>query len=308
MPPHRRRLSMALMALLLLCGPAIASPRLVVLLITDDIDHVNGPGAENSIGPGVATNADRMKEFFREVSDATKLPLIQQEIVGAEGPADPWTCANIDNAIKSLEVRPGDTSVVYYAGHGFNMGPTRTAKTIAMIAPEEFRDKPPTEFPFLACNHDFSVGPSPNLDMIASWIAPKRPRLTIVMADACNTDYPGTEPRFSFLLHPLRSTGPGSRPDRRLISLFRDARGTVLMAGSRGNHESWYDKSIHEDPMGFFTRKFLEVIHDMDRARPATWTEVGARLTKIRIELHGKIFEQVPILSVSGPFKTVRSR
>jgi hypothetical protein len=306
MPQYRRRLSMVLMALLLVCGPAIASPRLVVLLITDDIDHINGPTAENSIGPGVANNAARMKEFFQEVSDATKLPLIQQEIVGAEGPADPWTCTNIDNTIKSLEVRPGDTVVVYYSGHGFNMGPARTAQTIAKIAPEEFRDKRPTEFPFLVCNHDFSVGPSPNLDMIASWIAPKRPRLTIVMADACNTDYPGTEPRLRHFL--VGSTGPGARADRRLISLFRDAQGTVLIAGSRGDHESWYDKSIHEDPMGFFTRKFLDVIHGMDRVQPATWTEVGARLTEIRVELHGKLFEQVPILSVSGPFKTVRSR
>jgi hypothetical protein len=297
------RLGILLLTFMFACAvaPCMAGPRLVVLLITDNIDHISG-GTGHSIGPGATNNADHMKEFFEEVGQATELPLIEREVVGAEGSTDPWTCANINNTIKSLPVQAGDTVVVYYAGHGFNVGPNKTAESVATLAPEEFRTTKPTEFPFLYCNRDLS-GPSPNLDMIASWIAPKKPRLTIVIADACNTDYPGTARR-----SPMRLFASRTPPkDRRLISLFRDARGTVLIAGSKGDHESWYDLPTAEHPMGFFTREFLAVIQRMDRTAPTTWAKVGQLLTPIRVQKGEKLFAQVPILNERGPFATVRN-
>jgi hypothetical protein len=133
-----------------------------------------------------------------------------------------------------------------------------------------------------------------------------------VIADACNSNYPGTGPAPTGI--PLAAALlPAVVEDRRLISLFRTARGTVLIAGSEGNNYSFYQVSGPKS-MGFFTRQLLDdVIGKMNVAQDTTWNAVGAQFREMDIQsvdpIDGRLktFKQKPFLDERGPFATVRT-
>jgi len=285
----------------------IASGHLVVLLITDNVDHQypnKGPG---SIAGGIAKNAELMDVFFQRVRAATGMTVDVTRIAGSNGLDDPFTCDNIVRTIKTLPVRSGDAVMVYYSGHGFNIGTdeaTRTSAQLSRYAAAEVRDRPPTQFPFLACGTQ--VRDSPNLDLIAAWLADKRPRLTVVMADACNSFEGGSGPAAESFF------GAGTRGltvDLRLRSLFVEARGTVLMTGSQRGHYSYYDAGFMH-PGGLFTKEFLSVLSSMPIDERTTWQEVGQRLTPMTVRVLDKRTNtmatdiQTPFLRVGAPFET----
>jgi hypothetical protein len=278
------------------------SGRMVVLMITDNIDHVNGSGP-GSIAAGVTGNAVRMKDFFSQVANATSQQLDLREIVGSSASTDPFNCDNINQTIRTLPVAKDDVAIIYYAGHGFNLG-ALDPSAMAIYAVPEFANTKSTDMPFLYC------GPqnrnSVNLDMIAAWLTPKQPRLSLVIADACNSFENGTGPA-------PQPFAPAAAPaaiaeDLRLISLFREAEGNVMIGGAEVNHYSFYETGVAQ-PMGFATRQFLDdVIGKMSPSQRASWVEVKGRFFAVPVttidpvtQKPGK-FLQKPILREGPPF------
>jgi len=285
----------------------IGGSRLVVLLITDNTDHQYPNRQAGSIADGVTKNAELMETFVQRVRASTGMRVDVHRIAGTNGLDDPFTCDNIVRTIKTLPVNAGDAVLVYYSGHGFNIGsddPATTASQIARFASPEFSGRQLTQFPFLACGRD--VRNTPNLDLIATWLAAKRPRLTIVMSDACNSFEGGTGPAAErFFAGGTR----GTVEDLRLRSLFVEARGTVLMTGSQRGHYSYYDTNFFH-PGGFFTREFLTALESIPASQRTTWQEVGRLLTPMLIRVQDRRTARVttdvqaPILYVGEPFAT----
>jgi len=291
----------------------IAQPspgHLVVLMITDNSDHIYG-GTDASIGPGVTNNASKMSAFFNQVAAATGQQLVSLSIVGTAVPPDPFTCPNINEKLRSLAFDKDDTVVVYYAGHGFNLNP-QTVPNVAQYAVKEFANTKPTEMPFLYCG-DPNLKNSVNLDMIASWIARKQPRLTIIIADACNsflTPTPAPPSGVAAAAPPLPPTGP----DLRYISLFLEARGNVMIAGNAAGEKdySFYQTpNSSRYPMGLATKQLLDIFASMPRDERTTWQSVGARFTSMSVlakdpeepaTAPAKQFQQKPILWAGAPF------
>ena len=286
-------------------GDSQGNGRLVVLMITDNTDHQHPNREPGSIGEGVTNNAQSMSRFFNQVRDATGMPVDVHTIAGTNTLDDPFNCDNITRTIKSLPVRRNDAVMVYYAGHGFNIGTSDTrisAGQLNRYAPAQFRDRPLTEFPFLACGT--RVENTPNLDMIAAWLSEKKPRLTIVMADACNSFDGGSGPDPSSFYGGNRSLVTN---DERLRSLFQDARGTVLMTSSQRGHLSYYDISTY-NPGGLFTRQFLSIINAMPASRPTSWEEVGRNFTPMTVRVEDPRTRrrttdvQTPVIRIGPPF------
>jgi len=281
--------------------------RLVVLLITDNTDHQYPNRQPGSIADGVTKNAELMETFIQRVHASTGMAVDMHRIAGTTGIDDPFTCDNIVQTIKTLPVNAGDAVMVYYSGHGFNIGsddPATTASQIARFASPDFGGHQLTQFPFLACGRD--VRNTPNLDLIATWLAAKRPRLTIVMSDACNSFEAGTGPAAeSFFAGGTRAI----TEDLRLRSLFVEARGTVLMTGSQRGHYSYYDTSFFH-PGGFFTREFLTALEGIPASERTTWQDVGRLLTPMVVRVQDRRTArittdvQTPILYVGDPFAT----
>ena len=278
--------------------------KLVVLMITDNTDHQRPNRGAGSIGEGVTKNAQVMGRFFDQVRDATGMAVEVHTVAGTNTPDDPFNCANVVRRIKALPVGRDDAVMVYYAGHGFNIGTSDTRITAGQLhhyAPAEFQNRPLTQFPFLACGT--RVENTPNLDMIATWLAEKHPRLTIVMADACNSFEGGSGPDATSF-HGNRSLVTG---DVRLRSLFQDARGTVLMTGSQRGHLSYYEISSH-NPGGLFTRQFLSVINSIPPSHPTTWEEVGRSFSPMKVRVEDPRTRrrttdvQTPVIRVGAPF------
>jgi hypothetical protein len=288
-------------------GQGSDSGRLVVLLVTDNTDHQFPNRQPGSIADGVTKNAELMDTFFRKVRSATGMTVDVRRIAGSNAADDPFTCDNIVQTIKALPVSRGDAVMVYYSGHGFNIGsddPAITAMQIARYAAPEFRNRKLTGFPFLACGRD--VRNTPNLDLIATWLAEKKPRLTIVMSDACNAFEGGSGPAAeSFFASGTRAL----TEDARLRSLFVEARGTVLMTGSQRGHYSYYDTSFFH-PGGFFTRAFLSTLDGMPVDQRTSWEQVGAQFTPMIIRVQDRRTSrtttdvQTPVLRVGEPFAT----
>jgi hypothetical protein len=287
-------------------GSASGTDRLVVLLITDNTDHQypnRGPG---SIADGVTKNAELMDTFFQRVRIATGMTVDVRKIAGSTGLNDPFNCDNIVRTVKTLPVNAGDAVMVYYSGHGFNIGTDDSATTatlIARYAAPDFRTHPLTQFPFLACGTD--VRNTPDLDLIATWLAEKRPRLMVVMSDACNSFEGGSGPAAEGFFAGTR----GLTTDLRLRSLFLEARGTVLMTGSQRGHYSYYDTSLFH-PGGFFTKEFLSVLDSIPADQRTTWDEAGRQLAPITIRVQDRRTSrfttdiQTPFVHVGAPFET----
>ncbi|MSP01257.1 MAG: hypothetical protein EXR07_09460 [Acetobacteraceae bacterium] len=290
-------------------GPAGGQGRLVALLITDNTDHQrvnNGPG---SIATGIRKNAEFMEAFFQKVRSATGMTVDVRRIVGTATPDDPFTCNNIVQTIRTLPVSRDDAVMVYYSGHGFNIGttdPTAMSTQIARYVPAEFQNRPLTQFPFLACGT--MVNTSPSLDMIAAWLSEKQPRLTIVMADACNSFEGGSGPSAESFFGGTR----GLTTDLRLRSLFVEARGTVLITGSARGHYSYYDNSALQAG-GVFTKAFLSALGEIPASERTTWQDVGRRLRPVTVRVAdsrtGRITTDVqsPFLNIGAPFATAVS-
>jgi len=288
-------------------GQSGGNGRLVALLITDNTDHQypnKGPG---SIADGIARNAELMDTFFQRVAAATGMTLDLRKIAGSTAPDDPFTCDNITQTIRNLPVRPGDAVMVYYSGHGFNIGADNAATEamqVSRFAAPELRNRPTTQFPFLACGTQ--VHDSPNLDLIATWLEAKQPRLTIVMADACNSFEGGSgPPAESFFAGATR----GLTVDLRLRSLFVEAKGTVIMTGSQRGHYSYYESGFFNRG-GMFTKEFLSTLAAMPIDQRTSWGVVGAQLTpmvvRVRDKRTGAITTdmQTPFLHVGPTFAT----
>lgn len=285
----------------------VSTGHLVVLMITDNTDHQQ-TGA-NSIAVGTSQNSVLMAGFFRKVEGGTGMTVDMHSIAGSAPPNDPFNCDNIVATIKSLPVQAGDTVMVYYAGHGTNIGtdnPAYARAELRAIAPPEFPNGPPTAFPFLACGTQISN--SPNLDMIATWLATKKPRLTIVMADACNSYLPNTGPPAESF---YAAAAPAIVQEERLRSLFREASGTVLMTGSQPGHYSYYFTDPHAKTGGVFTLMFLHVIDTLPINASANWQQIGNGLqdtddmpwAKVERGPH-ETDTQLPLLRVGAPFET----
>ena len=303
---------MPMFALLLLTACAASQPqaisgpkpRLVTLSIIDAVDEQHASKPQESIAVGTRRNEEIMDGLFNLIGAEADMEIVPFKIVATTGPNSPMTCTKVIERVKSLPVQPGDAVMVYYAGHGFTIGmdkPFEAATYLRHIAPAGYEKGTITDFPFLGCG--IEAKDIPNVDMIGAMLASKQPRLTIVMADACNSvafgDGPAPESFFT----------AGDRlilPRPRLRSLFREAFGTVLISGSVRHHYSYYFTDARRPTGGALTLRFAELLaKDLPLSRPTNWAEIGRKLGKQEVTRpNGLKDTQTFQLRVGAPFAT----
>jgi hypothetical protein len=136
-----------------------------------------------------------------------------------------------------------------------------------------------------------AYGANPNAEDAARWAGANNPRLVVVMFDSCNSFIPGTGPA----PRPAAAPAPPTA-DLRLISLFFQAKGQVVMAGSEIGTYSFYTASG-----GMFTQRFLQILDDMPRDNVATWSQVKGEFQKppkMTAHFEGDTYNQVPVIEI----------
>ena len=173
--------------------------------------HVLAVGDTSDEGSGADSIEDltTVRRFFATVVDAG-IPVDVTEVKGAS-----FSCNNILSSVSNLKVGRNDAIVFYYSGHG-----KRTATTA-------------TKFPEFACDH-FSGNASADLSGIVDRLNAKNPRLTIAIADTCNSDKRWTRARAPFQEMPLP-------PNVTLAMrhLFLEYRGTVVLSAAIPGQWAW---------------------------------------------------------------------
>ena len=251
--------------------PATSGASLVALVIADTTDHGSHPGG-TSIAAGAVANERQMTALMQRVAQATGLTYKQFVIDANAGGVDNFNCANIVRTIQTLPIARGDTVVVHYSGHGFNIGPNNQWLFQESIGMAGGQGHAPSRMPYLYCG---GFGGNPNLEDIVAWVGRAQPRLTLVISDSCNTYLKGTEPGPQHVL----ATRGAREEDLRLVSLFAEAQGVVVMAGADAGTYGFYS-----DRGGNFTLQFLEVLSGIEPSQRVTWGEFGGMLRPMRVQ------------------------
>jgi hypothetical protein len=181
---------------------------------------------------------------------------------------DPFNCATINTTLQNLAIAPGDTVVIYYAGHGFNLKTWNS--DVFSTNPAQYVAGSPLSLqtPFLWCG---SYDQDPNSVAVARWVSVKKPRLVIVIADSCNSFLYGPSPV------PLGFAAVAAPPpppiERRLRGLFLNSSGTVLVAGATPGQFGFYTGDG-----GKFTNQLLDIIEQGPDIE-ISWNDVAGQFT-----------------------------
>ena len=83
---------------------------------------------------------------------------------------------------------------------------------------------------------------------------------------------------------------PGGR-DERLIGLFVDSTGIILVAGTKPGYYGFYSPQG-----GLFTNQFLRIIAESDPSTALGWGDIKRRFSPMTAQYQGKVYEQMPIM------------
>jgi hypothetical protein len=243
----------AVITVLLVCVLTVpveaATPPTIHLITVADTNDA-------AIGAGARANAQRMAGYLQVVGVTLGVTIDSNTKVVDNDFSDAANdnCAKVRQALTAFTTGPDDVVVFYYSGHGFNKG------------------LPSDPYPSFWCssigNHD--VG----LKSVATDISRKNPRLTIAIADACDSQLGQTPPS---------AAGAGAAPVDRLPLLkllFLGYRGTLILASSSPKEFSWYLPTG-----GFFSDQLMRALDSATTPGHMNgWDDVIAGATKeIRI-------------------------
>ena len=165
-------------------------------------------GADGSIGSTVKLDLDKMKTLFQANVPPANLNLIVLD-------AEDLTSDRMLQAVENLNVAANDTIVFYYSGHG------------------AFDTSSEKQF--------FQLTKQPNLyrDTLLARMEGKKPRLTVLLSDCCNTAVAdaGAGTRTAGISAAPRSSIATSFSPL-FASLFLDCKGTVDMTSSKPGEDS----------------------------------------------------------------------
>jgi hypothetical protein len=208
-----------------------------------------GNTLDDRIGPGVVQNVARLKDFFQSVRSTGGVSVTIHMIQDGQ-----FGCKTIRDSIQQLKISHSDTVLFHYSGHGDKSATSR--------------------FPELDCQ----VGSDPltlQLDDVMHMLKAKGPRLTLVIADACNKDK-------EVLIPPLGYNAPsfeelkGPGPMVGLRRLFLDYDGMMEMSASIPDQYAWYLVGAGPSAGGFFTTQLLKMITKnlMEKGKDASWEKI----------------------------------
>ena len=165
-------------------------------------------GADESVGSTVKLDLDKMKALFQANVPAANLNLIVLD-------AEDLTADKMLQAVDNLSVASNDTVVFYYSGHG------------------AFDTSNEKQF--------FQLTKQPNLyrDTLLTRIEGKKPRLSVLLSDCCNTavaDAGAGARTAGISVAPRNPIATSFSP--LFASLFLDCKGTVDMTSSKPGEDS----------------------------------------------------------------------
>ncbi len=187
-----------------------------------------------SIGSSTQTDLMNMQALVTKISQHTGLTLTGGAITGND-----FTLSHVNAAINGLAVRENDVVFFFYGGHGFNPGDGR--------------------WPAMSFR-----GRHLKMTEVRNLLLQKKPRLLIVMVDACNA----LSNRDDFIYS--RAT---EKPEN-YRELFLNYRGTIVASSSKRGQYAWSNEAVG----GLYTDAFLRNMNQelASSGRPS-WKELMER-------------------------------
>ncbi len=202
-----------------------AKMHLVLVVNTDIAD----------IGQSCKVDGTIMETEFREIAKAIGISFQKYTISGQN-----FTRSKVESTLQGIQVGRNDIIVFYYSGHGFRWSnQTDRYPQFDMRSSDYTRLTEQTALPFSSIDQFFAT---------------KGARLTLLLADCCNSDV-GRNQYTSTTFMASRSY-QGAEISK-LKKLFLEARGKLIMSGSAPGEYAWCNVNG-----GFFTLSFMQALKE----------------------------------------------
>ena len=188
-----------------LAGPPATAQQVHVLMVGDTRDKDSGADSQSDLAT--------LRSFFERVRDSG----ISVEVTEVKD--ETFSCSSILSAVSMLRVGETDTIIFYYSGHGSR-------------APNA-----PTKFPEFWCQR-FAGDTNADLSGVVDQIEAMKPRLTIAIADTCNTVERKKRSRETL---PLQEEPLPQNVTRAMRHLLLEYVGTVVLSASIPGQNAWGD-------------------------------------------------------------------
>lgn len=207
-------------------------------------------GATNvsDIGTGCQSSLDLMENALTYVSSQTGMEVDFTFLSGSDFRKD-----NITETIENLKVGDDDVIFFYSTSHGFNYNNNPSKFTFIGAHPNKIE---------MTRSELENFGLSLEMEVYQP-LMNKNARLTITMAEACNTvvDIPA----------PSTYNAMNINIQKRLKELFLEAKGSAISTSSRVDQRSWTDPKDG----GIYTNMFIESLNEVIGSKnKAEWDDV----------------------------------
>jgi hypothetical protein len=201
------------------------------------------------IGSGVQASVKMMRKSVKIIAENTGLELVEILVLG-----DDFTKKNIINALDKVNPSSNDVILFYSSSHGSNYTDKPSEYTFFLAKPYTNVISSVNELHQVSVSLEFDV-----YDILKN----KGARLTIAMAEACNTINGFEAPPNYKKMETAQVT--------RLKELFLETSGSVISCSSEYGTYSYTDL----EKGGFYTNKFLTALNEvLASSETATWERV----------------------------------
>lgn len=216
----------------------------------------------SDIGDGCKVSVQLIENAMKYVGQQTNMEVEVTKCIGND-----FSKPKIQAAINKINPSSNDVILFYSTSHGFNYRdlPSKYAMISAHPSKIEMTRKELENFG-LSLEHE-----------VYNPLMMKGARLTIAMAEACNTivDIPA----------PSNYNAMNVNIQKRLKELFMEAKGAAISTSSNVDQKSWTDPKNG----GIYTNMFIEAMNTvMTSSKKATWEEVFAKTDKFTQEYAAK--------------------
>jgi hypothetical protein len=192
--------------------------------------------AITDIGPSCEMDKKKMVSEMESVCDALGITM-KKYIIDDKN----LTKSNVLSTLNSVSPGSNDIVIFFYTGHGF-----RWSDQTDEYSNMDFRYNPYTQISNETCM---------TLSEVNNKLVTKGGRLTISLADCCNSDI-GVNSRSSERF--LVSRSDPNYDEKKLARLFLNAKGNVISCAASPGEVSW----CNETDGGFFMFSFFQALHE----------------------------------------------
>lgn len=190
---------------------------------------------DESIGESVETDIKLVEPEFKKFAEQLKIGYDEQIISG-----NAFCKANVEKALNKLNPNPNDIVVFVYSGHGFRF--------------DDDTDDYPNMFLTYGSADDMTADDYIGVSDIFNSITSKKPRLTIVISDCCNSKFGVT--RQEVESSALAARGNKSYDLAKLKKLFIDSYGNMKVTAAKAGQVALCDARG-----GYLLTSFLSNLH-----------------------------------------------